>query len=79
MTQDDATLSAPSAGYADFDASVRAIRLRGVDPIHKPCGKRKADCTPLQWAMHLEWRAAYYSCHKQEWNMYRNRWAAKKR
>lgn len=63
----------------DFDAAVRVIRERGVQPQHKPYGRKKADCTPEQWAAHLEWRATYYASHREEWDMYRNRWLAKKR
>lgn len=61
-----------------FDDEVRSLRSAGVEAIHKPYGKAKADCTPLQWAQHLEWRAAYYRSHQQHWDMYRNRWVAKK-
>lgn len=71
----------PSAVFAGslFDASVRVIRSRGVQPQHKPYGLKKADCTAEQWAAHLEWRAIYYSSHRVEWNVYRNRWLAKSR
>lgn len=79
MTHDTEEPSAASDGSADFDARVAAIRAIGVRPQHKPYGKNKTDCTPVQWASHLEWRAVYYSERKEEWNMYRNRWAAKKR
>ena len=78
MTNDTEEPSAASAGSL-FDAAVRAIRSRGVKPQHKPCGRKKADCTAEQWAAHLEWRATYYSSHREQWDMYRNRWLAKKR
>ena len=38
----------------DFDAAVRVVREQGVQPRHKPYGRKKADCTPEQWAAHLE-------------------------
>lgn len=41
---------------ASFDEEVAAIRRRGVSPKHKPFGKNKADCTPGEWAAHLEYR-----------------------
>lgn len=64
---------------APFDNDVKVLRAAGVQAIHKPYGKAKADCTPLQWAQHLEWKTVYYRFHREEWNMYRNRWLAKKR
>lgn len=63
----------------DFDATVRMIRDRGVQPRHKPCGRRKSDCTPEQWAAHLEWRARYYAVHRDKWDVYRNKWLARKK
>lgn len=62
-----------------FDLQVAAIRASGIAPKHKPYGKNKADCTPDEWAMHLEWRAAYYSDHRLAWDTYRNRWLARKK
>lgn len=64
---------------ASFDAMVAALRSGGIAPKHKPYGKHKADCTPEEWAAHLEWRATYYASHREEWDMYRNRWLARKR
>lgn len=63
----------------DFNAQVAAIRARGIAPRHKRFGTKKTDCTPEQWAAHLEWRATYYAGHRAEWDRYRNRWLAKKR
>lgn len=40
----------------EFDAEVAEIRRQGVCPKHKPYGKNKADCTPHEWAAHLEYR-----------------------
>jgi hypothetical protein len=62
-----------------FDQEVAAIRQRGVQPRHKPYGRKKSQCTAEQWAAHLEWRARYYAGHREEWDMYRNRWLANKR
>jgi len=61
-----------------FDSEVAAIRMAGVKPRHKPYGRLKAECTPRQWAAHLEWRARYYAAHRAEWDMYRNRWLSRK-
>jgi hypothetical protein len=63
----------------EFDDAVRVIRQRGVQPRHKPYGRKKANCTPEQWAAHLEWRSLYYDGHRKEWDMYRNRWLARKK
>ena len=43
-----------------FDERVAEIRKSGVKPRHKPYGKKKADCTPEQWAAHQEYMAARY-------------------
>jgi hypothetical protein len=59
-----------------FDSQVVAIRAAGVRPRHKPYGRAKCDCTPAQWAAHLEWRAAYYAKNRNRWGVYRNRWLA---
>lgn len=61
-----------------FDSKVAAIRTAGIKPRHKPYGKLKAECRPEEWAAHLEWRAAYYAGHRKEWDMYRNRWLARR-
>lgn len=45
---------------SDFDAKVAAIRASGISPKHKPYGKKKADCTPEQWAAHQEYFKARY-------------------
>ena len=83
MTKDTAAMSAPSAGsmslsHQQFDAEVAAIRAAGVIPRHKPCGLVKSQCTPAQWAQHLEWRAVYYQRNKDIWHCYRNKWLAKR-
>lgn len=72
-------IKASSTKVASFDREVVAIRASGIAPRHKPFGKNKADCTPEEWAAHLEWRATYYASHRDEWDMYRNRWLARKR
>ena len=78
MTNDNEEPSSASA-FSLFDAAVQVIRDRGVKPQHKPFGRKKADCTAEQWAAHLEWRAKYSASHREEWDVYRNRWLAKKR
>lgn len=65
--------------FKEFDEEVKAHRLIGVPPRHKPTNAKKADCTPEQWAAHLEWRAIYYAAHKKDWKRYANRWLSKKR
>lgn len=45
---------------SDFDEEVRRLRLLGVRPKHKRCGKRKSECTPEEWAAHREYMAAWY-------------------
>ena len=79
-TQSDAEPSLASAGYAwdAFDFEVSAIRAGGIKPRHKPYGLNKAQCTPIQWAAHLEWRANYYQQNQYIWNFYRNKWLAKR-
>lgn len=42
-----------------FDAKVAAIRLAGVKP--KCTSKRKADCTPEEWAAQREYMKARYA------------------
>lgn len=74
----DCVYTTRKSNVQSFDAAVQKIRRAGVQPRHKPYGRRKADCTPEQWAAHLEWRAAYYAGHREEWEMYRNRWLARK-
>jgi hypothetical protein len=80
ITTGDAGGSAPSCGSAwgRFDAEAAAIRAAGIAPRHKPCGFNKAQCTPTQWAAHLEWRAIYYQKNQDIWHCYRNKWLAKR-
>lgn len=63
----------------EFDDVVAGLRSAGVPARHKPAGKNKLQCSALQWAMHLEWRARYYRGHRLEWDMYRNRWLARRK
>ncbi len=50
----------PSKGDCggEFDRRVALARSCGVAP--KCTGRRKADCTPEQWAAHREYMAARY-------------------
>ncbi len=41
-----------------FDAEVKRLRSIGVAP--KCISRKKADCTPEQWAAHREYMAARY-------------------
>lgn len=63
----------------EFDEIVKRLREAGVPARHKPFGKQKLQCSEREWAMHLEWRAAYYRSHKSEWDMYRNRWLSRRK
>lgn len=45
---------------SDFDLAVLTIRRGGIAAKHKPFGKKKADCTPAEWAAHREYMAARY-------------------
>jgi hypothetical protein len=47
-----------TADSTAFDNSVTAVRLAGVPP--KCTCRRKADCTPEQWAAHRAYMAARY-------------------
>lgn len=65
----------------DFDAEVARIRARGIAPRHKPYGKKKADCTPEQWAAHREYFKARYAdpVLRMEHQAYQRRYLAKQR
>ena len=64
----------------DFDKSVKAIRIAGIRPRHKPHLAKKADCTAEQWAAHLEWLKAYNARpeSKKARKVYEARWLVKR-
>lgn len=64
---------------SEFDERVAALR-NVVTPRHKPCGLRKRDCTPEQWAAHLAWQRQYLDRpgRRELHEVYRNRSIARK-
>jgi len=64
----------------EFDNAVAVAREAGVKPRHKPYGKNKLNCTPEQWAAHLEWKSQRHRDPevKAMHEVYRNRSLARK-